>query len=690
MLLGGAGCRPWPARPLVDEVHIYGLRKVDAEPIHEGLSTAPTPLLFGLFPRVLEYSTYDANVLARDLLRIERYLRGRGYYEAKVTAARVVHTGRHSVRVELSVHEGEPVLVSRIDPGVSALPLEVMLAANTARTMADRDRFDEAAFEEDKRRVERVLFDAGYAFAKVDATAKVDIANRTAHIVYRIDAGPKARYGSVSFIGLEAIPEGPVRENLDIREGDVYSTSELENGEQALINLGVFSTVEIHTDRTRPESGRVPIQVRVQESSLRAVRLGGGSRFDVLRFSANLEVGWENKNFLGGMRRFSINARPGLTFFPTRIDRLEPPSSYLPENRLRAELRQPSFLEGRTTGFVSTEYNVYPLLYPLREGVRAEDERIVGYHEVIGSVGLERALFNHHLRVVPSYNWQGNFPFTYKRGEPAGLDSVRVSFPELLTSLDFRDDPLTTREGVYLSNSLQVAVRSLGGTVSDVRIRPEVRAFLPVKSSVLAARLTFGFLFPSGYAETLEDEFGSFDPTSSRVIQDQQKLLFRAFYSGGPSSNRGYPYRGVGPHGAIGFLVPTGLNCTVVQNANGTRDPLPEGCIRPLGGLTLWEASLEARIPFPIDAPIYGVLFVDASDLTRQVASLRLSVPHLSPGFGLRYLTPIGPVRLDVGWRAPSLQELGKPELSEAEGRPGGDLFGFFPGAVHLAIGEAF
>jgi outer membrane protein insertion porin family/translocation and assembly module TamA len=158
--------------------------------------------------------------------------------------------------------------------------------------------------------------------------------------------------------------------------------------------------------------------------------------------------------------------------------------------------------------------------------------------------------------------------------------------------------------------------------------------------------------------------------------------LFRAFYSGGPNSNRGYPYHTVGPHGSIGFLVPTGANCFA--------DPLPSVCERPLGGLTLWEASLEARIPFPIDAPLWGVLFVDASDLNKDVGTLRLNVPHLSPGFGLRYMTPVGPIRLDVGWRVPGAQMLGKRELPEDEGKPGPDLFGLFPGAVHLAIGEAF
>jgi outer membrane protein insertion porin family/translocation and assembly module TamA len=694
LAFANGACRPLPREPLVDSVKLRGLQKNDPDKLLEGLSTVETPLLFGIFPRVLEYSTYDSNVLARDLSRVERYLRARGYYEAKVLAARVIRTGQHSVKVELSVYEGEPVRVTRIDPGLSRLPFDVMGEANRARHMADGDVLDEARFEEDQRRIERVLREAGYAFAKVEAKASVDIATHSARMSYQIEAGPRARYGPVTIAGLDKIPEGPVRDNLSLREGDVYNESELEDAQRALINLGVFSNVDIHADRTHPELATVPIQVRVRETALRTIRVGGGAHFDVLRLAARLDTGWEHKNFLGGMRYFSVEARPGLTFFPTRIDHLVPWTRYLPENRVSVELRQPSFLEGRTTGAVNAQYNVYPLLYPLPEDSSPESEPIIGYHEIKTSARVQRAFFEHHLEVVPSYNWQANFPFNYQGDRASQLDSVRVSFPELLTTLSFVDDPLQPHLGVTISNSLQVAGHGLGGSVDDVRVSPEIRFYLPVEKGVFAGRLTTGFLFPTRYGKLAFE--GPIAPAANETpeqqalreereraqIADQQKLLFRAFYSGGPNSNRGYAYHTVGPHGPIGFLTPTGANCFA--------EPPPDTCERPLGGLTLWEASLEARIPFPIDAPLWGVLFVDASDLNKEAGKFRLNVPHLSPGFGLRYMTPVGPIRLDVGWRVPGAQMLGKRELPPEEGLPGDDLFGLFPGAIHLAIGEAF
>ena len=704
-LLALGGCRSWPGRPVVSTVTVAGADEVDTDPLLEGLATSETPLLFGVIPRVLEYATYDPAVLAKDLERVERFLRARGYYEAKVSAARVVRLDEHHVRVEIDVALGAVVHVRRLNPaGLALLPSELLGPAVSSIKMREGDVFDEDDFSNDKRALLRVLTDGGYAFAKVSAKAQVDIAKHAVDVGYTVELGPRARYGVVLMSGLGEIPEAPVRATLDIRPGQPYSSADLDDGRKALVNLGVFASVEITEDRSHPETATVPITVTLRPSKLRTVRLGGGTRFDVLRLSAHLRTGWEDRNLLGGMRRFSVDMRPGVTFFPTRFpasdSALEAPTRILPEFRLRTELRQPSLLERRTAGFVSAEYSVYPVLYPLPENSEPRSEPILGYNEVKTQVGVERAIFGQHLTITPSYNWQAYFPFSYQAGAARGLEPVRVSFPELLTILDFRDDPIQTTRGVYFSNSLQVAGYVFQGTVSDVRVRPEVRVYTQGalgRRSVFAGRLAFGFLIPHDYAESLDPNSAryaeaSVNPEDSDVIRDQQKLLLRAFYSGGANSNRGYPLRGIGPHGPIGFLVPSNLsgsNCSL-REPDGSRTPiddLPSACIRPLGGLTLWELSLETRVP--ISGAFQGALFVDASDLTREVGKIRFNVPHVSPGFGLRYLTPVGPLRLDFGFRPPYLQALGKRNLSLADGRPGDGIFGI-PMAIDLAIGEAF
>lgn len=671
-----------PGRDLVADVEIVGTSALDAPAVEERLATRPPPFPKSFEGLLYDYEIFDDTVLARDLERVERYYRRKGFYEAKVRAARIVRVDARHVRVEIAVDEGPLVRVRRSDlSGLATLPHEVAARALRAITLDPGEPFDEDEFEANGKAIAGVLGDAGYAFAKVKHAAKVDLATHLADVAFEVVQGPVARYGRVRIIGLVSIPEDKVRAVLGIEEGARYSRKDLLDAQEALQALGVFASVEVGQDKTKSAGGVVPVNVVVQESSLRTLRMGGGARFDVLRLSNHFRVGWEHRNFIGGMRRFNIEARPGVTYFPTRIGRFDSPTRLLPENRLHAELRQPSFVEGRTTGFVSSDYSIYPLLYPLPDGADPERERVIGYHEVKATTGVERAFFGHHLFVTPSYNWQANFPFTYQGNVPDGLQAVRVSFPELYAILDFRDDRIEPHEGFYLSNSFQVAGYVFSGTVSDLRLRPDLRGFLPLSRHVtLATRLSTGFLFPSNYGETLTNAQAQLDPTNPAVIRDQHKLLFRAFYSGGPNSNRGYPYRGVGPHGPVGFLVPTGEDC------GKPIDQLPAACIRPLGGLTLWEASMEVR--FPIIGPLFGSTFIDASDVTRSVGEIRFNVPHVSPGFGLRYRTPVGPLRVDAGYRTPWLQKIGEQDLERREGNPG-TLFGL-PIAIHIALGESF
>jgi len=699
-LLALAGCRSWPTEPVVSAVDIGGARALDTDSLEEQLATTETALLFGVFPRVFEYSTFDRAVLAKDLSRIERWLRARGYYEAKVRAARVVHVDEHHVNVEIEVMLGEPVHVRRVDPkGLAFLPIDVAGPAVSSIRLREGEVFDEDRFEADKRALLRAVTDGGFAFAKVTARGDVDVAAHAVDVSYAVELGPRSRFGPIHIAGLGEIPEGPVRDTLDIHEGSPYSASEIEDAKKALLNLGVFTSVDITEDRSRPDTATVPLSVSVRPSKLRTVRLGGGTRFDVLRLSTHLRAGWEDRNFLGGLRHFSVEARPAVTFFPTRIPTgqapLWAPFRLLPEFHLLTSLRQPSLFEARTAGFVSVEYNLFPVLYPIPADEDPKNEPVLGYHEFTTAVGAERKFLAHRLTLTPSYNWQAYFPFSYRGDAASGLEPVRVSYPELVSVLDFRDDPIEPTRGVYLSNSLQVAGYVFQGTVSDVRLRPEVRVYtrgVLGRRSVFAARLGFGFLFPGDYGATLNETTSSgvaaeVNPKDPDVMRDQQKLLLRAFYSGGANSNRGYPLREVGPHGPIGFQIPSNLNAVNCSTVTADLSTLPSGCVRPLGGLTLWELSLETRVP--ISGAFQGALFVDASDVTREVTHIRLNVPHISPGFGLRYMTPVGPFRVDVGFRPLYLQQLGQRHLDADEGRLENGFFGL-PMTIDFAIGEAF
>ncbi len=694
------GCASIPrGQAAINAVVIEGTSELEADEVAEKMATTPSTKFVGLFRGVVyDYEIFNQSVLQSDLQRIERYYRARGFYKARVRAGRIFYEDEKHVRVQVEVQEGPPIIVRRVAVlGITHLPPDVVRAARRAAAapVAVGERFEEEAFVRAETDLKRALTDHGYAYATVKRVAEVDLPRDRASVAFYVEPHAPVRYGEVTIEGLGKIPEAPVRRALDIQAGDPYSTTELDSAQQALLELGVFSSVQIEPvlDATPPPaSATVPLRVRVEPSQLRSVQLGGGVTVDAVRTDVHLVTGWEHRNFFGGLRRFNVELRPALVFYPTRMGDFAAPSDFLPEARLRTELRQPGFIEARTNGVVRTELNAYPVL--LGEKV-VKDRPIIGYFESRFAVGLERA-FGRRLYASLLHNLQRNVPFVYSGPLDERLKPILISYPQLLTILDFRDDRVQPHKGFYVSNDLQVA--GLGGDVQDIKVQPDVRGYIPVaKRWTVALRASVGFLFPRNWGDSLrrnaETPAGEVPELGKDEVRDLQISLLRGFFSGGPASNRGYATRAVGPHGIVPFFSPD-LNSDDAE-CNPASEEYDEGkCDLPLGGLSLWEASVELR--YPISGPLSGTLFCDTSDVSPKQMDIRLNRPHLSCGVGFRYDTPVGPIRLDVGYRIPGMQVAKSVEERAAEegkdtgeGEPGTPIFKL-PIAIAFGIGEAF
>jgi outer membrane protein assembly factor BamA len=675
--LGGLGCASIPqGTAAVDAVSVEGTHAISSSDVEEKLATAPSPKFFGLFRGIIyDYEIFDRTVVQRDLERVERYYRARGYYEAQARAGRVQYKSPKHVEVTIEVEEGKPVLTRAADiAGIEGLSRRDARAVRAAMKQLVKlnEPFEEEPYVKAEAAMKRVLTDRGYAWAKVERRADVDLPGHFAHLYFTARVGPKATLGPIKIEGLGELPEPPVARALDLEKGEPYSTSSIDSAQQAVLALGTFSSVEITPDLPEPPPANavVPLKVVVQTQKLKSVLLGGGVELDSIRTQAHLHAGWEHKNLFGGFRHFLVDFKPGLDLYPTRLPSFQAPTNVLPEERLRAEFRQPGFIEARTNGVITQELNTYPLL--LKQDVDPKDP-VIGFLEYKGSIGLDRTLWK--LFVSPTYNFQWNNPFSYVGDRDRSLVPIVVSYIDLLGHLDFRDDRIRPHKGLYLQNDLQFA--GLGGDARDVRIQPEVRGYIPIgKKVTLALRATVGFVFPFNYAKTKD----------SKDTKDRELIFLRGFFSGGSSSNRGYALRGVGPHGDVPFL-----NASLASGAPACAD---KTCFSPLGGLSLWEASMELR--FPVLGPLSASVFCDASDVSPDQLDIRIGYPHLSCGPGVRYDTPIGPVRVDIGFRIPGAQYSkkdaadykGPGTFEDSQGKPG-EIFGI-PAALSFGIGEAF
>ncbi len=714
---------------IIEEVEVLGNEKIPDSAIKERIATAESAhavggLLYGV-PVIglsdlltVEYEYFDRFVLDRDLERVERYYRARGYYEAHVTAGRVMRRKSDKrVRVEISVQEGRPVLIRHVDLKWNDWRMpeagEVSKTVTDAKNQLERGQtMEEEAYEKTKKELLQAMTDRGFPYANVVGQVKVDLVAHTADVTYTLELGTRAKFGPIRLVGVGELPEDLLRKSLDFKEGDLFSTETLANAERALGDFGVFGAIDIKPELSppdKPQNPVVPVTITLQRTPLRSVKLGVGAEVGA-RVEAHGSVIWEDRNFLGGLRRFAIEARPGVVFYPNSLFTLlvASPDQVLPELRSRFELRQPGVIDPHMNAILRGAVNIYRptniITAPL-PGTPEAREPALGYREYSGTLGIERR-FSHSQHYLGQFiHLQVDDPFLYpiwSGKTPDGYKRFLLTYLETVGNLDFRRDDrgnidrISPRKGVYLGLNAQVAGIFLPGDANDIRLRPELRAYLPIaKRITLAFHLNTGFLFPlhDDYARSLDFlnsvASKSKDSSPGIVVEDSRKvqgtdipltelqrtlqsLQFRGFYSGGPNSNRGYIYNGVGLHANV---------------------PLREGGSppwSPVGGLTLWESSLELRFSFTTN--LGAILFLDGSDVRSGVAEIRFDRPHLSSGLGLRYATPVGPVRVDVGVRLPCAQVIGF--CDEADIYLDAARFGYtggkYPIVTTIAIGEAF
>lgn len=712
---------------IIEDVKVVGNAKLPTSDITQRIATAESSHPFGgilenvpilsLFDRLaVEYELFDPSVLARDLARVERIYRAHGYYDAHARAARVLKLPDGRVQVEIVVDEGKPVVVSKrevqwgtLSPSKDEIK-SVDDRLEREKAVPVKKPLTEAGLDEAKRVLKRRLTNQGYAYAKVDAHADVDLGKRQAVVTFKVDSGPRCTFGPVTFKGLGDLPEGRLRAAVGFKEGDTFSTTKLEASERDILAFGVLGSVEAVPDLSATGPNRptvIPVTFQATTILLRATKAGGG--FDLgSRVEGHLVFGWENQNFLGGLRRFSIEARPGVIDDPLNLGTLLSPSAWatakpLPELRLHAELTQPGFIEAHTRGRLTVAANAYRLI------TGETDFERIGYLELAGKGGVEREFWERHVTIGLYGSFQADEPFSYRRFGPLpaviGFTGITIPYIQALSTLDLRygygerpkPDSINPHSGVYVSTDAQLG----WADTQDVRIRPDFRGYIPLgKRMTLALRLSLGFLFPYGGAlETLR----GCDPKDSSCGRYLQLLQFRGFMSGGPNSNRGYGYNGVGPHAVVTYLSPA---APTLGNA-----PLPIAT----GGTGLWESSVELRMRF--NETFGAAVFLEGSDVAAKIESMNLvRAPHLSTGIGFRYITPIGPLRADLGLRIPGMQQRGvncpvydnavspsapycAPPTPDQPAVPGqylaptygqaGALFGL-PLALSLSLGEAF
>jgi outer membrane protein assembly factor BamA len=182
---------------------------------------------------------------------------------------------------------------------------------------------------------------------------------------------------------------------------------------------------------------------------------------------------------------------------------------------------------------------------------------------------------------------------------------------------DTRDKPLDAHRGVYGTVDLAITPVALGSSANFARLFGQYAYYKPLHSIVFANSIRLGFV--KAFA-------GSFVPTS------------QLYFSGGGTSLRGFPINEAGPQRLVPF-------CNVLKSQSG--------CVNvtvPVGGRQLLILNSEVRFPLGIMKALGGVVFYDGGNVDRAINFHSLVTNYTNTvGIGLRYSTPIGPIRIDLG-----------------------------------------
>ncbi len=583
-----------------------------------------------------EKRTFDEIEFRRDVVRLQLLYRLNGYYDARVDTA-VVRQPDH-VEVTFRIQEGPPIVVDSIalvrTDGVAMprlggrLPLRV------------HDPLNRLLFDESADTIRNALRERGSPFAAVFRNYTVDNQARRAVVEYDVDPGPRARIGEIVVDSAVGVRPALVRRFLTMRVGDPYRQSDLFESQRTLYQTDMFRFVAVGLapdSVVRGSDSLVRLRVTVAEGPRARARVGAGyGTSDCFRTQATTTVanalgGGRRLDLVGQLSKIGVGVPTALGFDNTvcpglASDQFSDTVNYTAS----ATITQPALFTRRTSGSFSlfaerrSEYRAYQNI-----NVGAA----VGFS--FGSGIPAGAALTYRIAQSRTIATPASFCTSFDRCDttvtnyllsPKREGSLTLSLTDIKTNLPV--DPTTGHSYTFAATT---AARALGSEVVFSKAVAEAIWYTPVSPRVvLAVRVRAGTIH-AGVGEIAGQEV-AFVPPEER------------FYMGGSTTLRGYGRNAMGP---VVYVAPDTLHVTT----SGDTVTACQNCrISALGGSSVVLGSLELRMPSPIwPARMRWVVFVDAGQLWGESGTPPTGI-KITPGVGLRFATPLGPMRLDVGY----------------------------------------
>lgn len=612
---------PGEQRLKVRNLDIQGVSGLDVGQITGVLATRESG---GLIPFFGKDRYFSARQLQADLYRIIAFLSDHGWPRARVTSVDIERDeAAKAVDITVHVDQGSPVIIDKVETfGFDVLDPRDQEAVQQRVLLAAGRRRVQGDVRNTRNATLAVLHERGYAYAAVNVLEGEGTSPGHVSLVVVAEPGPPTTFGRITVRGNERVSDGRVKSLLTMKEGQQFRISRVVDSQRRLYNREIFQFVAINADTTGPLGAPVPVDVVLTQAKPYRLSItpGFGSE-EKGRITTTLR----HLNFLGGARTAQG------TFRWSSLDR-----------GVRANIEEPSVFRRGVSMSVGGQYWYAnePAYVLTTKGGRVTFAKT---RERSDSVRRKQSLTTLSLTFVDEFE-----DYTVSEEalhDPAFYDDLialgmnpltgRAKGQLLALALDLQHNTtpnlIDARSGSLLHLHVEQAGQWMPGDYNYIEYTAEARKYLTIGNVVLAGRA----------------RAGTFDAPGLLAANIP---FFKRYFIGGSSSLRGWGRYEISP-----------------LTFSGT----------PIGGHSMFESGAEVRIPAFGQFTIVG--FVDAGNVWYDSYDFHLDDLEVDVGPGLRYRTPIGPVRVDFGYQVTRIEGLlvnGEPEPRRWR--------------IHFSIGQAF
>jgi outer membrane protein insertion porin family len=581
--------------------------------------TTGTPFLF------FSHGKYSEQLVRKGLKNMEGLYHGAGYSQVKVTPH--VEKNGGDLRLSFQVEEGVRDVVDSLQVrGEQSLPREKI--APKGLNLEPGKPYSTQLLNKDRDQILAAYLDNGFLTAAFKATVQHSKDDpHHAQVIYQIEEGPQVQTASLFPVGAQHTRPEIIARNVNIKTGKPLSETALLRGESQLYTLGVFDWANVDTRRPVLGDPQAEVLVKVHEAKRNTISYGFG--FQVINRGGSIPSG---TIALPGLPPVGLPAN-----FKTSQQTFWGPAGSIEYTRRnfrgRAETITLSGYGARLDQRAGASWS-NPTFWNTgwSQAVTISAERTSENPIFTARLGNVDVQFQHYL----DRNRQKSviFRYDFRRTNLTNIaipglvlpedQNVRLSGVGASYSRDSRDNPLDAHKGIYQSFQLDMNPSSLGSNTSFGRLLGQTayyRSLTGNSSLVWANSLRLG----------MERAFGG-----------EHIPISESFFSGGGSTLRGFSLNGAGPQRTVPVCPVDNPGCSQTISV-------------PVGGKMLLIANSELRFPLGISMPLVGgtlggAVFYDGGNVYTSVNFNQIfsDFTHTA-GAGLRYKTPVGPVRIDIG-----------------------------------------